>query len=92
MDEAQKWRSIDMTLAVAAAAIVAYGVLVPGWSVFVVIALFWFENVVLGAPLLVALKLAFDILDARSVIEKAPSQPLRVRRFDISPEDDARRP
>ena len=31
MDEAQKWRSIDMTLAVAAAAIVAYGVLVLGW-------------------------------------------------------------
>lgn len=37
-----------MALAVAAAVIVAYGVLVLGWSVFVVIALFWFENVVIG--------------------------------------------
>ncbi len=36
------------TLAIAAAVIVAYGVLVLDWSVFVVIALFWFENVVIG--------------------------------------------
>ncbi len=48
MDDAEKWRPIDVALAVAAAAIVAYGVLVLGWSVFVVIALFWFENVVIG--------------------------------------------
>jgi len=48
MNDAEKWRSIDLVLAVASAAIVAYGVLVLGWSVFVVIALFWFENVVIG--------------------------------------------
>ena len=48
MNDAEKWRSIDMVLAIASAAIVAYGVLVLGWSVFVVIALFWFENVVIG--------------------------------------------
>lgn len=48
MDEAGKWRLIDIALAVAATVIVAYGVLVLGWSVFVVIALFWFENVIIG--------------------------------------------
>lgn len=48
MDEAQKWRWIDLTLAVIAAIVVAYGVLMLGWSVFVVIALFWLENVVVG--------------------------------------------
>ncbi len=48
MDDAGKWRLIDIVLAGAAAAIVAYGVLVLGWSVFVVIALFWFENVLIG--------------------------------------------
>lgn len=46
--EADKWRAVDLTLAIAAAVIVAYGVLVLDWSVFVVIALFWFENVVIG--------------------------------------------
>lgn len=49
MDEADKWRGVDLALAVGAAVIVAYGVLVLEWSVFVVIALFWFENVVIGA-------------------------------------------
>ena len=48
MDEVKKWRGIDSALAVGAAVIVAYGVLVLQWSVFVVIALFWFENVVIG--------------------------------------------
>jgi hypothetical protein len=48
MDEVKTWRGIDIALAVAAALIVAYGVWVLGWSVFVVIALFWFENVVIG--------------------------------------------
>ena len=48
MDEADKWRGVDLALAVGAAVIVAYGVLVLEWSVFVVIALFWFENVVIG--------------------------------------------
>jgi hypothetical protein len=46
--EADKWRTVDLTLAIAAAVIVVYGVLVLDWSVFVVIALFWFENVVIG--------------------------------------------
>ncbi|HYM48424.1 MAG TPA: DUF6498-containing protein [Burkholderiaceae bacterium] len=48
MDEAGKWRLIDIALAVAATVIVVYGVLVLGWSIFVVIALFWFENVLIG--------------------------------------------
>jgi hypothetical protein len=48
MDEVKTWQAIDMALAVAAAVIVAYGVLMLGWSVFVVIALFWFENVLIG--------------------------------------------
>ena len=48
MDEADKWRRVDLTLAIAAAVIVAYGVIVLDWSVFVVVALFWFENVVIG--------------------------------------------
>ena len=48
VDDAHKWRAIDIVLAVLAAAIVAYGVLVLDWSVFVVIALFWLENVIIG--------------------------------------------
>lgn len=48
INEPRTWRAIDIALAVAAAVIVAYGVLVLGWSVFVVIALFWFENVIIG--------------------------------------------
>ncbi len=37
-----------MTLAVTSAAIIAYGVLALDWPVFIVMALFWFENVVIG--------------------------------------------
>ena len=48
MDEVKTCQAVDMALAVAAAVIVAYGVLMLGWSVFVVIALFWFENVLIG--------------------------------------------
>ena len=48
MDDADKWRRVDLTLAIAAALVVAYGVLVLNWSVFIVVALFWFENVVIG--------------------------------------------
>ncbi|MEP6609666.1 MAG: DUF6498-containing protein [Burkholderiaceae bacterium] len=47
-DEDATRRRIDIALAVIAAAMIVYGVLVFGWSVFVVIALFWFENVVIG--------------------------------------------
>ena len=39
---------VDATLAVASAGIIAYGVLVLDWPVFIVMALFWFENVVIG--------------------------------------------
>ena len=39
---------IDAALAVISAAIIAYGVLVLRWPVFIVMALFWFENVVIG--------------------------------------------
>ena len=39
---------IDAALAVISAAIIACGVLVLGWPVFIVMALFWFENVVIG--------------------------------------------
>ena len=48
MDEDDKGRAVDLALAISAAVIVAYGVLLLDWSVFVVIALFWFENVVIG--------------------------------------------
>jgi hypothetical protein len=41
-------RTLDAALAIASAAVIAYGVLVLGWSVFTVMALFWFENVVIG--------------------------------------------
>jgi Family of unknown function (DUF6498) len=41
-------RTLDAALAIASAAVIAYGVLVLGWSVFIVMALFWFENVVIG--------------------------------------------
>ena len=39
---------VDAALAIVSAAIIAYGVLVLDWSVFIVMALFWFENVVIG--------------------------------------------
>ena len=41
-------RGLDTALAIASAAVISYGVLFLGWSVFVVMALFWFENVVIG--------------------------------------------
>lgn len=41
-------RLLDAALAIGSAAVIAWGVLVLGWSVFVVMALFWFENVVIG--------------------------------------------
>ncbi len=42
-------RGLDIALAVGTAAILAWGVLALDWSPFIVMALFWFENVVLGA-------------------------------------------
>jgi len=48
MDETTTWRSVDLALAFASAAMITYGVLVLDWSVFIVIALFWLENVVIG--------------------------------------------
>ena len=41
--------AFDLALALVTAAVIAWGVLVPGWSPFVVLLLFWFENVVIGA-------------------------------------------
>jgi len=41
-------RTLDAALAIASTVVIAYGVLVLGWSVFIVMALFWFENVVIG--------------------------------------------
>lgn len=41
-------RGLDAALAIASAAVIAWGVLGLGWSVFTVMALFWFENVVIG--------------------------------------------
>jgi len=40
--------AVDLVLALASAAVIAWGVLVLGWSPFVVMMLFWFENVVIG--------------------------------------------
>jgi Family of unknown function (DUF6498) len=39
---------VDAALAIVSAAIIAYGVLALDWPVFIVMALFWFENVVIG--------------------------------------------
>jgi Family of unknown function (DUF6498) len=39
---------VDAALAIVGAAIIAFGVLVLDWPVFIVMALFWFENVVIG--------------------------------------------
>lgn len=39
---------LDRALAVASAVVIAWGVLALGWSPFVVMMLFWFENVVIG--------------------------------------------
>ena len=39
---------VDAALAIVSAAIIAFGVLVLDWPVFIVMALFWFENVVIG--------------------------------------------
>jgi hypothetical protein len=39
---------LDLALALATAAIIAWGVVALGWSPFVVMMLFWFENVVIG--------------------------------------------
>ncbi|MGH6624791.1 MAG: DUF6498-containing protein [Burkholderiaceae bacterium] len=47
-EESPRWRAVDRTLAIATAAIFAWGVLYGGWSVFAVMVLFWFENVVIG--------------------------------------------
>lgn len=44
----QLHRGIDAALAVASALVIAWGVLALGWPVFFVMALFWFENVVIG--------------------------------------------
>lgn len=48
MNDACGWFWFDLLFAVGAAAIIGYGVLVLGWSVFAVMALFWLENVVIG--------------------------------------------
>ena len=40
--------TLDLALALATAAVIAWGVLALDWSPFVVMLLFWFENVVIG--------------------------------------------
>ena len=81
MDQADKWRRVDLTLAISAALIVAYGVLVLDWSVFVVVALFC------------VLKLVFDFASvSKASIGKGRSPLLSVPRLIISRENDAPRP
>jgi hypothetical protein len=48
MTSARAVAAFDLALALATAAVIAWGVLALGWSPFVVMALFWFENVVIG--------------------------------------------
>lgn len=48
MTSARAVAAFDLALALATAAVIAWGVLVLGWSPFVVMLLFWFENVVIG--------------------------------------------
>jgi hypothetical protein len=47
--ESRLGRSLEALLAIVSAAVITYGVLVLGWPLFAVMALFWFENVVIGA-------------------------------------------
>lgn len=47
--QARAWRAVDIALALVSAGVIAWGVLVGGWSLFAVMALFWLENVVIGA-------------------------------------------
>lgn len=47
--QARAWRAVDIALAIVSAAVLAWGVLFGGWSLFAVMALFWLENVVIGA-------------------------------------------
>lgn len=42
-------RTLDAVLSIGSAVVITYGVLVLGWSVFIVMALFWLENIVVGA-------------------------------------------
>jgi len=46
--DARRWRAVDVALAIASALVITWGVLAGGWSLFAVMALFWFENVVIG--------------------------------------------
>lgn len=48
MTSARAVAAFDLALALATAAVIAWGVVVLGWSPFVVMLLFWFENVVIG--------------------------------------------
>ena len=48
MTSARAAAAFDLALALATAAVIAWGVLALGWSPFVVMLLFWFENVVIG--------------------------------------------
>jgi hypothetical protein len=48
MTSARAVAAVDLALALATAAVIAWGVVVLGWSPFVVMLLFWFENVVIG--------------------------------------------
>lgn len=47
--DVRRWRAVDIALAVTSALVVTWGVLAGGWSLFAVMALFWLENVVIGA-------------------------------------------
>lgn len=49
MTSARAAVGLDLLLAVASAAVIGWGVLALGWSPFLVMMLFWFENVVIGA-------------------------------------------
>lgn len=57
MTGAQGYRALDLALALAAAAVLAWGVLASGWSPFIVMALFWVENAVIGVLNLVRMVL-----------------------------------
>jgi len=48
MTSSRALAAFDLALALATAAVIAWGVLVLGWSPFVVMLLFWLENVVIG--------------------------------------------
>ena len=71
MTSARAAAGLDLALALASAAVIAWGVLALGWSPFVVMMLFWFENVVIGVFNVVKIVIAGARLGALGLVGAA---------------------